>query len=78
MPDDAWTILVGPERKSHARYSLRGPGEMRALLRVFGALGGGKPDLAFSGRTARRHGVTVTVSDWLVLRAPSLAMARSS
>ena len=37
MPEDAWTILVGPQRQSHAKYSLHGPSEMRELLRALGA-----------------------------------------
>lgn len=34
MPDEAWSIRVGAERKSLARYSLRGPDAMRRLLRA--------------------------------------------
>lgn len=39
MPEGAWTILVGPDRQSHAEYSLRGPSEIRELLRAIGGLG---------------------------------------
>ena len=38
MPPDAWTILVGTERQSDARYSLRGPDSMRRLLRALAGL----------------------------------------
>lgn len=34
MPGDAWSVLVGPGRESFARYSVRGPDEMRQLLRA--------------------------------------------
>jgi trehalose 6-phosphate synthase/phosphatase len=34
MPDVAWTIRVGADRKSLARYSLRGPDAVRRLLRA--------------------------------------------